>query len=173
MKTNLLMTTLALVGVCATQSAVAGCCGEGAMAECKADAKLVCTDASCQAQPATALATPVAAKEAVVNTEALAALLRTKVPVVVLDARTGKFDDGRRLPGAKALSPTAKDEEVTALLPDKNALVVTYCVGLKCPASHLLGEKLRALGYVNVLEYKEGIDGWTAAGNAVEQAAKQ
>ena len=109
-------------------------------------------------------------KEPAINTGALAALQRAKVPMIVLDARTGKFDDGRRLPGAKALSPEAKDAEVTALLPDKQALIVTYCVGVKCPASHLLGEKLRGLGYVNVLEYHEGIEGWTAAGNAVEQA---
>ena len=92
--------------------------------------------------------------------------------VVALDARTGAFDDGRRVPGARMLAPTAKDAEVTALLPDKKALVVTYCTGLKCPASHMLGEKLRAMGYVNVLEYHEGIDGWAAAGNAVEQVPK-
>ena len=116
------------------------------------------------------MAAPV--KEAVVNTEALAALIRTKVPVTVLDARTGKYDDGRRIPGAQTLSPEAKETEVTALLPDKQALIVTYCVGVKCPASHILGEKLRGLGYVNVLEYHEGIEGWTAAGNAVIQAAK-
>ena len=131
----------------------------------------VCPAGTCQAKAAAAVAAPVA-KEAVVNTEALAAMLRAKVPMTVLDARTGAFDDGRRVPGARMLAPTAKDAEVTALLPDKKALVVTYCTGLKCPASHMLGEKLRAMGYVNVLEYHEGIDGWAAAGNAVEQVPK-
>ena len=167
-----LMTTVGLASFFAVRVALAGCCG-GDMTACKAgDKDAVCPAGTCQLQAATAVVSPVVVKEAVVNTEALAALLRAKVPMTVLDARTGKYDDGRRVPGAKTLSPTAKDEEVTAMLPDKQALVVTYCAGLKCPASHMLGEKLRGMGYVNVLEYHEGIDGWVAAGNAIEPKAK-
>jgi len=165
------MTTMALAGICAVQVAVADG-SVGAMSECKADGKDAgCPAGVCQAK-ASAMVPETVAKEAVVNTEALAALLRAKAPMTVLDARTGKYDDGRRVPGAKTLSPTATDAEVTALLPDKTALVVTYCAGLKCPASHMLGEKLRSMGYVNVLEYHEGIDGWVATGNAIQQASK-
>jgi rhodanese-related sulfurtransferase len=134
-------------------------------------AAMACPAGVCAAPPAAAAAAPVA-KEAVVNTEALATMMRLKVPMTILDARSGKYDDGRRLPGAKALSPMAKDAEVTAALPDKTALIVTYCVDPKCPASHQLGEKLRALGYTNVLEDHEGIEGWVAAGKPVEQAPK-
>jgi rhodanese-related sulfurtransferase len=61
---------------------------------------------------------------------------------------------------------------VAALLPDKQALVVTYCANLKCPASQMLAERLRTLGYSNVLEYHEGIKGWIDAGNAIEKAAR-
>ena len=169
MKT-ILMTTVVLASLSAVQPTMAGCCADAA------DTKTACKDGVCPAGTcqthATAPAAATDTKEAVVNTEALAALLRAKAPVTVVDARSGKFDDGRRLPGARQLSPMAKDEEVTALLPDKKALVVTYCAGLKCPASHLLGEKLRSLGYANVVEYHEGIEGWTAAGNAVEPAPK-
>ena len=167
MKT-LLLTTVALAGVCSVCLAVADCCADASGKMVAKDT--VCPTGTCAPQAADKMAAPV--KEAVVNTEALAALIRTKVPVTVLDARTGKYDDGRRIPGAQTLSPEAKETEVTALLPDKQALIVTYCVGVKCPASHILGEKLRGLGYVNVLEYHEGIEGWTAAGNAVIQAAK-
>jgi hypothetical protein len=171
MKT-LLMTTMVVGCLSTLQLMAAGCCG-GDMATCKSDGKdaALCPAGVCPAQAAATVTAPVV-KEAVVNTEALAALLRAKVPMTLLDARSGKFDDGRRVPGAKTLSPTAKDEEVTALLPDKTALIVTYCVGLKCPASHMLGEKLRGMGYVNVLEYHEGIDGGVAAKNAVQPAAK-
>ena len=170
MKT-IMMPIVVLVSMIAAQTAMAGCCGD-ATTGCKADGKDgVCPTGTCQAPVVTPAASPTT-KEGVINTEALATLLRAKVPVTVLDARTGKFDDGRRVPGAKALAPTAKDEEVTAMLPDKKALVVTYCVGLKCPASHILGEKLRSMGYTNVLEYHEGIEGWVAAGNAVDQVPK-
>lgn len=111
-------------------------------------------------------------KEGVVNTAALVAMLRTKTPMTLLDARTGKFDDGNRIPGALALAPDASEAQVTAILPDKQKLVVTYCANLKCPASHMLGERLRQLGYANVLEYREGIDGWAAGGNTIEKAAR-
>jgi len=91
----------------------------------------------------------------------------------VLDARTGTFDDGQRIPGARTLAPTASEAEIAAMLPDKGALVVTYCANLKCPASHMLGETLRKAGYTNVLEYHDGIEGWVAAGHAVEKEAKK
>ncbi len=166
MKT-VLMTTMALGCALALQLPATGCCGSSG-ATCKGQkGNADCPAGACLANPATA---PVA-KEAAINTEALVSLLRARTPLSVLDARYGKYDDGRRVPGAKALAPTAKDEEVTALLPDKSALIVTYCAGLKCPASHMLGEKLRGMGYANVLEYHEGIEGWVAAGNAVEKAA--
>lgn len=111
-------------------------------------------------------------KEGVVNTAALEAMLRAKTPMTLLDARTGKFDDGIRIPGALSLAPDAADAQVAAMLPDKQKLVVTYCSNLKCPASRMLGEKLRTLGYGNVLEYHEGLEGWMAAGNAVEKVAR-
>lgn len=110
--------------------------------------------------------------EGVVNTAALVAMLRAKTPMTLLDARSGRFDDGNRIPGALALAPDASAAQVAAMLPDKQKLVVTYCSNLKCPASHMLGERLRQLGYANVLEYREGIDGWTAGGNQVEKAAR-
>jgi rhodanese-related sulfurtransferase len=92
--------------------------------------------------------------------------------MTVLDARSGKYDDGIRIPGAKSLAPSATEAQVAALLPDKQALVVTYCANLHCPASKMLGERLRQLGYTHVLEYHEGIEGWKAAGNATEKAAQ-
>ena len=165
---------LALLGLCAGVAAVVGCqTGKGSCCLSDRQQASCCPSGVCMAKPVTAPAaeTP-AAKEGVVNTAALAALLRAKALVTVLDARTGTYDDGRRVPGAKTLSPAAADAVIAAALPDKKALIVTYCSGLKCPACHLLGEKLRGMGYTNVLEYHEGIDGWTAAGNAVESAAK-
>lgn len=91
----------------------------------------------------------------------------------VLDARTGKYDDGRRIPGARALDPKAEASEIAKMLPDKSAPIVTYCGGLTCPASETLAKRLKDLGYTNVREYPEGIQGWVDAGNAVEGVAKK
>ena len=115
---------------------------------------------------------PVAAKEAVVNTGGLATLIQSKVPLKIFDARSGKYDDGQRIPGAQQLSADADEAVIAKAIPDKNALVVTYCAGLKCPASKALADRLKKLGYSNVIEYPQGIAGWLEAGKAVENEKK-
>jgi len=57
-------------------------------------------------------------------------------------------------------------------LPGKDALIVTYCSNLKCPASSRLARRLRELGYTSVLEYPYGIEGWTKAGHEVTTAGR-
>lgn len=137
-----------------------------------------CAGGACSASgsaPAVAASATLAAPEAKpaeINTAGLAALLKAKTPVVLLDARAAKWDDGKRIPGAKAVNADSADSDISAAAPDKNGLVVTYCAGVKCPASGQLAAKLRAAGYANVIEYREGIAGWVAGGNSVEEAKK-
>jgi rhodanese-related sulfurtransferase len=144
---------------------LAGCGSCGKHEAAKASGGKGCGDCA----PAVKAA-EVKAPAAEIQTSALKTLLAAGVPVVVLDARTGKYDDGRRIPGAKQLSPEATEEQAKALIPSKEALVVTYCGGVKCPASSALGARLRSLGFGNVLEYREGIEGWAEAGNEVQKA---
>lgn len=110
---------------------------------------------------------------ACVSTAGLKALLDSKVELALFDARAGKYDDGRRIPGATALNAESTAAEVTKAIKDKDMLVVTYCVNPKCPASSKLAAHLMELGYKNVLEYRGGIEGWTAAGFKVDEAAKK
>lgn len=89
---------------------------------------------------------------------------------VILDARSGKWDDGRRVPGAKSLSSSSSEAEINKMLPDKKQAVVTYCSNTKCPASKMLATKLIGMGYTNVSEYAPGIKGWVEAGKPIEMA---
>lgn len=123
----------------------------------------------CGCRPAKAAAKP---EKAELSTAALAALLKANTPAVILDARTAKWDDGRRIPGAKSLPVDAGAEKIKELLPKKDALVVTYCGSSKCPLSKKLAHRLGDLGYTNVVEYPEGIAGWVAAGQKFEQTKK-
>lgn len=116
--------------------------------------------------------TKISTQPAEISTAALKTLLDSKVPIALFDARTGKYDDGKRIPGAGSLSPEANAEQVDKVIKDKNMLVVTYCANLKCPASSHLAAHLKELGYKNVLEYKPGIAGWIEAGYQVENAVK-
>ncbi len=111
-------------------------------------------------------------ESAVVTTTVLQTLLEAKTPPVLLDARSGKYDDGRRIPGAQSLNAKSSAAEVAKVVETKDTLVVTYCSNLKCQASPRLADHLRKLGYKSVLEYSEGIAGWTEAGNRVKEAQK-
>ncbi len=89
---------------------------------------------------------------------------------ILLDARSGKYDDGYRIPGAKSLNSKSTAEEVAAVVPGKDAQITTYCSNLQCPASKALAEHLEKLGYTHVHEYPEGIAGWRTAGGKVDKA---
>lgn len=108
----------------------------------------------------------------VVGTAALKTLIDSGVPMTIVDARTGKFDDGRRIPGAMSLSPEASEQDIQKVLSSKETLVVSYCAGVKCPASRMLATRLQGLGYKHVLEYTQGIEGWTEAGYLATPAAR-
>jgi len=108
-----------------------------------------------------------------ISTAGVKALLDSKVAVTILDARTGKYDDGKRIPGAGSLNAESTAEEVAKAIKDKDALVVTYCANPHCPASAKLAAHLRELGYKNVLEYRDGIAGWIEAGYKVDEVAKK
>lgn len=150
---------------------VAVCCA-GLMSGCNlmSHKDSSCASGVCAVNESGAVSAPM--KEGSVDTATLMTMIRAKTPMTVLDARTGKFDDGNRIPSAKALAPDAAANIVAAMLPDKQALVVTYCSNLKCPASGQLAKKLHQLGYTNILEYHEGIEGWKSAGNPVEKAVR-
>lgn len=147
---------------CGTQKQCSSCPFAKAAVECAGE---------CDAKAAV----PQADKNAevgVIQSAALRTLLASGTTLALLDARTGKFDDGNRIPGAKNLAPDAAKEAVEGMLKDKGALIVTYCANLHCPASASLARNLRGLGYKNVLEYSEGIEGWVKDGNQVETVKK-
>lgn len=128
--------------------------------------------AACKARKAAAALTGGATRVGCINAHGIAVMQRAGVPMMIFDARSGKYDDGRRIPGARSLNAAATDVAIAGMIPRKNALIVTYCANVKCPASHHLAERLTGLGYTNILELPEGIQGWADAGYPVAQADK-
>lgn len=89
--------------------------------------------------------------------------------IFIVDARSVKFDDGKRIPGAKAIPADAPIENISANLPDKAAMVIVYCSNIQCPASQLLADRLVEMGYTNVWKYPGGIKEWKSRGHQLEQ----
>ena len=102
-----------------------------------------------------------------ISTETLAALLRARVPINVLDARPMKTGQGR-IWGARHLTLNTTEEAIQSLIPYKGTFIVTYCGGPACEVSGRLAERLRSFGYTNVVRYRQGFEGWTEAGLPVE-----
>lgn len=62
------------------------------------------------------------------------------------------------------------DELAPTLLPDKVALIVTYCSNSACRNSSLAAERLERLGYTNGAKYAGATEDWAEAGLPLEAA---
>jgi rhodanese-related sulfurtransferase len=60
------------------------------------------------------------------------------------------------------------DEQIQKAVPDKNSLVVVYCMDADCQASPKAGRRMEELGYRRVFDYEAGKTDWKEAGLPVE-----
>jgi len=99
----------------------------------------------------------------IVTVADVAGFLKTKSAVVV-DANGA---DTRQkygvVPGAVLLTDH-KDYPLSELPAEKSTKLVFYCGGLMCRASDAAADRAHGAGYVDVNVMREGIKGWTSAG---------
>jgi rhodanese-related sulfurtransferase len=88
--------------------------------------------------------------------------------VTVLDALAGAYWEKQHLPGAIPLHADHVEQVHREVLPDHDALIVTYCSDTSCQNSQDVASKLEGLGYTNVRKYREGIADWAEAGLPLE-----
>ena len=77
--------------------------------------------------------------------------------VMIIDARPkrSKYDKGH-IPGSVSIPDSQFDKMAEQLPANKDALLVFYCGGLKCPLSHKSAFKAEKLGYTNIKVFAEG-----------------
>ena len=105
-----------------------------------------------------------------ISRDELAELVDANAAIVV-EALPAAYYEDAHIPGAINIPHTEVRSLAPALLPDKDALIVTYCANLPCPNSDLAARILGKLGYTNVRRYAEGKDDWRDAGLPLEGAA--
>jgi rhodanese-related sulfurtransferase len=88
-----------------------------------------------------------------IEREELRAKLDGGAGVVIVEALPASYYYEEHLPGALNLPHDQVDELAPALLPDKEAEIVTYCANGPCPNSDIAAERLIALGYTKPLQY--------------------
>jgi rhodanese-related sulfurtransferase len=96
--------------------------------------------------------------------------LAARTPLALVEALPEKYYRDGHLPGAINLPHDQVRERAAQVLPDKSALIVTYCANTPCQNSRIAAETLVALGYTNVFEYVEGKQDWVEAGLALEKS---
>ncbi len=84
--------------------------------------------------------------------------------ITAVDALPQSYYTQQHLPGALSLVADDVETRTAGLLPDKDAMIVTYCSNPACQNSTQVAAKLERLGYTNVSKYADGIQDWTEAG---------
>jgi rhodanese-related sulfurtransferase len=97
-------------------------------------------------------------------------LLQNKRPIQLWNGLTDQWFKGESISGSRRVCLDKIGSEVRGTNLPKNAEIVVYCGGPKCPQSRMAAEKLVKLGYENVRAYEGGIEEWKAAGLTVEKA---
>jgi rhodanese-related sulfurtransferase len=99
-----------------------------------------------------------------ITRDEIVALLDAGAPVQFVETlRAEHFAQGH-LPGAVHIHFEEVHERAPQALPDKDALIVTYCSNPACQNSRIAAEKLTKLGYTDVRRYEEGKQDWEEAG---------
>lgn len=76
---------------------------------------------------------------------------------------------GEMIPGSRRVPLDRVGREVSQGQTPKDAEIVVYCGGPKCPQSLQAAQKLTELGYTNVRAYEGGLEEWKHAGQKIEQ----
>lgn len=96
----------------------------------------------------------------IISTGQLKAMLDSKEDFTLIDARTkDEYDEAHIV---KAINVSEKNFEsmLSSLPPDRNALLVIYCNGVKCGKSKKVAAKAKGAGYTNILLYADGFPVW-------------
>ena len=80
---------------------------------------------------------------------------------ILVDARSAKSYAKGHIPGAISV-PVRDDAAMSRLPEDKNATLIFYCGGPKCPASSMGAEKATKAGYTDVSDFSGGFPAWKA-----------
>jgi len=105
-----------------------------------------------------------------ISTQELHQRLQNKPGFEFWNVLTNEYFKGENIAGSRHVPLDKVGAETREADIPKNAEIVVYCAGPKCPQSRLAAEKLLKLGYDNVRAYEGGLEEWKQAGYSVERA---
>lgn len=96
--------------------------------------------------------------------EDLKTIIDLKQKAIIVDARTPKEYQDERIPTAILIPVEDFETKHGSMLPDKTALIIFYCNGVKCGKGQESAEKAVKSGYTNVKVFSGGIPVWKEKG---------
>ncbi|SMO97178.1 Rhodanese-related sulfurtransferase [Gracilimonas mengyeensis] len=69
----------------------------------------------------------------------------------------------QHIPGSINI-PTDNAKIAKEIIPFMESELVVYCASADCPASANLAQKLEEMGYTNVFDFEDGLEGWRQKG---------
>jgi len=105
-----------------------------------------------------------------ISTHEVRQLLDSKRSFQFWNVLTDEWFTGENITGSRRVPLDRVGNQVRSTNLPRNAEIVVYCGGPKCPQSRMAAQKLRKLGYENVRAYEGGLEQWKGAGLAVEKA---
>ena len=104
-----------------------------------------------------------------INKEELLEKIRRKENFHIVDVRDTDDYKKEHIVGAVHLLISDMNRDNVEALFDKRDLIVTYSQDVDCPAKNIAAEKLKDLGFTNVLGYQESWKDWKKAGYPTER----
>jgi rhodanese-related sulfurtransferase len=104
----------------------------------------------------------------IISTEDLKARLEQGGKFEFWNVLSDEYFKGEFIPGSRRVPVDQVGREVAGTELPKDAEIVTYCGGPKCPQSLQAAEKLVTLGFTNVKAYEGGLEEWKAAGYSID-----
>jgi rhodanese-related sulfurtransferase len=115
------------------------------------------------------VAAPAAAQDfKIVGTAELAKMLSAPPAArdfLLVDARTQVEFSESHIDGAVLVPARLVSTKLPGVAKDKKQQVIFYCNGPNCTKTVKAAKAAVAIGYANVVEYKEGLPGWAKAGH--------
>ncbi|MGB8930103.1 MAG: rhodanese-like domain-containing protein [Anaeromyxobacteraceae bacterium] len=108
----------------------------------------------------------------IIDTPAMIAKTKSAPPArwtfTLVDARTQtEFAEGH-IPGSILVPAKLAGKQLPKLVTDKARAIIFYCNGTNCTKTHKAATEAAAVGYTNLIEYRDGLPGWAKARQAVE-----
>src|SRR3989344_6602427 len=103
-----------------------------------------------------------------ISTQELIAKIKNKYDFLLIDVNPKHSYDKHHIKESTYLNYDHLIADFRKLNVPREKFLVFYCEDNWCNASPIAAKKIAALGYTNVHEYKEGVQGWIKAGMPIE-----